>query len=104
MGEHITAQATEQRFKNHDAEQADGDHVQGGQAAVHQHLVHHHLEEQRGEQREYIEDEGHQQHFAEQLAVFDNSRDKPAEVETGQVAGQRSFGADQDQLAGPACV
>ncbi|MNQ78571.1 hypothetical protein D3C85_934860 [compost metagenome] len=70
---------------------------------MYQHLVHHHLEEQRRQQRENLQDERHQQHFAEQLAVFDDGRDEPAEVELAQLAGQRGLGADQDQFAGPTC-
>ncbi|MNZ69436.1 hypothetical protein D3C78_877340 [compost metagenome] len=88
VGEHIAAQAAQGGLEQHDAEQADGDHVQGAEPPVHQHLVHHHLEEQRGEQREDLQHEGHQQHFAEQLAVLDDGRDEPGEVELRQLPGQ----------------
>jgi len=102
VSEYVAAQAAQGGLEQHDAEQADGDHVKGAQPPVHQHLVHHHLEEQRGEQREDLQHEGHQQHFAEQLAVLDDGWDEPGEVELGQFAGQRGFGAEQDQLASPA--
>ncbi|MNZ26464.1 hypothetical protein D3C78_436560 [compost metagenome] len=102
MGEHVAAQAAQGGFEQHDAEQADGDHVKGAEPPVHQNLVHYHLKEQRGEQREDLQHEGHQQHFAEQLAVLDDGRNEPGEVELRQFASQRSLGADQDQLAAPA--
>ena len=102
VGEHVAAQAAQGSLEQHDAEQADGDDVQGAQAAMHQHLVHHHLEEQGCDQGKDLQHEGHQQHLAKQLAILDDGRDEPGEVEFRQLAGQGSLGADQNQLAGPA--
>ncbi|MCY1527139.1 hypothetical protein D9M68_621960 [compost metagenome] len=70
---------------------------------MHQHFVHHHLEEQRSKQREYLEHEGGHQHFAKQLAVLDDGRDEPGEVEAGQFCRLGSLGAEQQQFAAPEC-
>ena len=40
----------------------------------------------RREQLENVEHKRHPQHFTEQLAVLDDGWDKPAEVETSQIA------------------
>jgi hypothetical protein len=58
--------------------------------------------EQRRDQGEELQDEGDQQHFAEQFAVFDYRGDEPAEVELRQFAGERGARGEQDQLAAPA--
>ncbi len=69
VAEDVAAQAVEQRLeaRPHDQE-ADDEHVQRGHAAVHEHLVHDDLEEQRADQREQLQDEGDEQHFAQQAA------------------------------------
>lgn len=69
---------------------------------MHQHLVHHHLEEQRGDQGEKLEGERHQDDLAQQLAVFDQRRDEPGEIESGQFAGERGAGGEEDELTAPA--
>jgi hypothetical protein len=102
VGEDIAADAGERHFEQHDDQQADGDHIERGHAAMDQYLVHHHLEKQRRDQGEELQDEGNQQHFAEQLAIFDYRGDEPAEVELRQIAGERGARGKQDQLAAPA--
>ena len=99
--EHIAAQRGQHDLERHHRQQPDRDHVQRGEAAVHQHLVHHHLEEQRRHQREALDDEGHQEYLEQQLAVAHHRRDEPAEIELGQRAGDRGARGHQDQLAGP---
>ena len=69
---------------------------------MHEDLVHHHLEEQRREQGEELQDEGDEQDFAEQLAVLDDGRDEPTEVEAREFAGERGARGEQDQIATPA--
>ncbi len=54
MGKNIGAQPAEDRLEAHDRKQANGDDLQGGQASMDQDLVHHHLEEQWGNQAEYL--------------------------------------------------
>jgi hypothetical protein len=49
-----------------------------------------------------LQDEGDQQHFAQQLAVLDHRRNEPGEVELRQFAGQRGARGEQDQFAAPA--
>ena len=85
MGKDITTQAAQQTFEQHEAEQAYGENVQGGQTAMDQHLVHHYLEEQRCQQGEYLQHKGGHQDFAQHLAVFDDGWNKPSEVESGKL-------------------
>jgi hypothetical protein len=102
VAEDVAAQGVEQALEHHDHHQADDEHVERGQAAVHQHLVHHDLEEQRADQREELQHEGDEQHFAQQLAVFDEAGDEPGEVELGQLARQAGAAGDEDEFAAPA--
>jgi len=71
---------------------------------VNQYLVHHHLEEEWGCQTNQLQKERHQQHFAQQFAVFDDGRNKPAEIEAGQLARKTCPGCKQNQLAIPLCL
>ncbi len=48
---------------------------------MHQHLVDHDLEEQRRDQREELQEERGDQHFAQQTAVFVDRAQKPGDVE-----------------------
>ncbi|MDP2821363.1 MAG: hypothetical protein Q8O52_01605 [Sulfuritalea sp.] len=102
VGEDITAHAGEHHFEQDHDQQAHGHDVERGETAMDQHLVHDDLEKQRRHQREKLQDEGHQQHFAEQLAVLDHGGNEPGEVELGQLAGQRGARGEQDQLIVPA--
>ena len=86
VAEDVAAQGVEQAFEHHDHHEADDQHVQGGQAAVHQDFVHDDLEEQGADQRKELQHEGDEQHFAQQFAVFDEAGDEPGEVELGQLA------------------
>ena len=69
---------------------------------MHQHLIHDDLEEQRGDEREQVEHERHQQHFTEQLAVFDDGGNEPGEVELRHLADRRGARGEEDELASPA--
>jgi hypothetical protein len=102
VAEDVGAQGVEDGLEHDDDHQADDQHVQRGHAPVHQNFVHYDLEEQRRHQAKELQHERNQQHFAQQLAVFDQRGDEPGEVELGQTAGQRSAAADEDELAGPA--
>ena len=101
MAEDIGAQAVEQALEHHDHHEADHEHIQGGHAAVHQHLVHHDLEEQGTDQRKELEHERNQQHLTQELAVLDEAGDKPGEVELGEVARQAGAAGDEDELTRP---
>ena len=70
VAEHIGAQRAECAFEHHHDQQPDHQHVERGQAPVHQHLVHHHLEKQRADQREQLQEQADQQHLAQQPPVF----------------------------------
>src|SRR6185369_656195 len=101
MAEDVGAQAIEGTFEDDDGNQADDQHIQRRHAFVDQYLVHDDLEEQRADQGEQLQHERDQQHFTQQLAVLDQRRDEPGEVEAGEFAGQAGAAGDQDQLASP---
>ena len=101
VAEDVGAQGVEQALEHHNHHQADDQYVQGGQAAVHQDFVHDDLEEQRADQRKELQHEGDEQHFAQQLAVFDEAGDEPGEVELGQLARQAGAAGDEDEFAAP---
>ena len=101
VAEDVGAQRVEHAFEQHHDDQADDEHIERGQAAVHEHLVHHHLEEQRADQREELKEEGDHEHLAQQLAVLDEAGQEPGEVELRQFACQRCAAGDEDQLAAP---
>ena len=97
--EEVGAQAVERHLEQGDGQQANGDDLQGGQAVVDQDLVHHNLEEQRGHEREHLDEERHHKHFEEYLPVLDHRRHEPAEVELRQIAQDRRSGGGQEQAA-----
>ena len=66
VGEQIGAQPRQHHLEHRHRQQTDSQHIQGGQPAMHQHLVDHHLKEQRRDQGEQLDEEGGDQHFAEQ--------------------------------------
>ena len=101
VAEHVGAQHRQNALEQHDDHEADHEHVERGQAAMHEHLVHHDLEEQRADQAEELQEQRDDEHFAEQLAVLHEARDEPAEVELRELAGERRAAGDEDELAGP---
>ena len=101
VAEHIGAQGVEHALEDDHHHQADDQHVQRGQAFVHQHFVHHNLKEQGADQAEELQHEGDEQHLAQQLAVFDEAGDEPGEVELGQLTCQAGAAGDEDEFTGP---
>jgi len=81
VGKQIGAQDAEHGLEKRDRHQRDGQHVERAQGAMHQHLVDHHLEEQRRDQAEELQEEGSDQHLAQQAAIFVDRRDEPADAE-----------------------
>jgi len=75
--------------------------MQGGERLVHQHLVDHHLEEQRHEQREQLQEERGDQDFRERLAILDDRRDEPGEIELAILGAKVGALGEQDQAAVP---
>ena len=63
-------------------------------ALMDQYFVHHHLKEQGRHEAEQLQHEADQQHFAQQLAVFDQGGDEPGEVELGQLASKGGAAGD----------
>jgi hypothetical protein len=88
VAEDVSAQRIQHALEDDDDQEADDEHVERGHAAVDEHLVHHRLEKQWADEREELQEQGDQQHFAEQLAVFDESRHEPGEVEPREFAGE----------------
>ena len=72
--EQIGAQDAEHGLEQRDRDEADDQHVERAQRAMHQHLVDHDLEEQRRDQREELQEERGDQHLAEQAAGICGSR------------------------------
>ena len=99
--EEISSQDSQNGFENGDREQADDQHVQRAQAAVHQNLVDHHLEEQRRDQGEHLQEERGHQHFAQQMPVFVDCPHEPGDVEAAGHLRQSGAPGHQDQFAVP---
>jgi hypothetical protein len=57
---------------------------------MHQYLVDHHLEEQRRDQREYLQEKRGDQHFREQMAVFVAGAGWPLDLQRILNAGGRA--------------
>ena len=99
--EEIRPQDSQNGFEDRDREQADDQHVQRAQAAVHQNLVDHHLEEQRRDQSEHLQEERGHQHFAQQMPVFVDRPHEPGDVEAAGHLRQSGAPGHQDQFAVP---
>ena len=83
----IVAQDSEHGVEQRDDDEADDEHVERGQRAVHQHLVDHDLEEQWRDQRKQLEEERGGQHLAEQPPVFADRADEPGDIELASEIG-----------------
>ncbi len=88
MDEQVGAQVAEQRLEHSDTDQAEHEHVEGGQALVDQDLVDDDLEEQGGDEAEDLEDEGGGEHLAEQRLEAGGGRQEPGEAEAAALAGR----------------
>ena len=99
--EQIGSQDAEHGLEHRDRNEADHQHVERAQRAVHQHLVDHHLEEQRRDQREDLQEERRDQHLAEQAPVLVDRAEKPGDVEAPADIGQSGAAGHQDQPAVP---
>ena len=66
---------------------------------MHQHFVGDHLKKQRRDQRKNLQHKRHRQHFKQQLAVFDDGGDKPAEIKPRRLRRQKRRRAHEDQRA-----
>ena len=99
--EEISPQDLQNGFENCDREQADDQHVQRAQAAVHENLVDHHLEEQRRDQGEHLQEERGHQHFAQQMPVFVDRPHEPGDVEAAGHLRQSGAPGHPNQFAVP---
>ena len=87
VGEQIGAQNSQNGLEHRDRHQADHQHIERAEGAMHQHLVDHHLEEQRRDQRKQLQEERSEQHLAQETAIFVNRAEKPGDVETAADVG-----------------
>ncbi|EGW52914.1 hypothetical protein TevJSym_cb00010 [endosymbiont of Tevnia jerichonana (vent Tica)] len=101
MRKEAGAQTTQHYLEDRHRQQADGEHIQGGHAPMHQHLVDHHLKKERRDQGEKLQEEGGQQHLAQQPAVFNDGGDEPAEIKAAALARQQRAFSDENQLTAP---
>ncbi len=101
VGEDVGAKSAEDRLEDRDGDEADQQHVQGRHAAMDQHLVHHHLEEQRRDQGEYLQEEGREQHLAQDVAVLVDRAHEPGDVELPAEIRQGRAPRDEDERPVP---
>ena len=80
----IGAQDAEDRLENRNGDEPDNEHVERAQGAVDQHLVDDDLEEQRRDERKQLEEERGGEDLAEQIAVFVDGAEEPADVEAAR--------------------
>ena len=99
--EKIGAQDAEDGLEYPDRDEPDHEHVERAHAAMHEHLVDHHLEEQRRDQREELQEEGGDQHLAEEPTVFVNGTEEPGDIEASREIEQSGSPGHQDQTARP---
>jgi hypothetical protein len=87
--------------KKDDKQKPDGQHIQGGDAFMHQNLIDHHLEENRRQQGEQLDEKRRGQNFQQKTAILDDGRDKPGNVELTYAFAQPRPPGNQDDFAGP---
>src|SRR5215467_70178 len=97
----IGAEAAQRVVEDGQRDHANRQHVQRRETLVHQNLVDHHLCEERCQQGKQLQKERSDEDFAEKLAVFDDGRNKPGEIELQVLRTQVRPLRKQQQLAGP---
>ena len=102
VGQDVGAQAAQHDLKQGHDRQAQGQHLEGRQTPVHEHLVDDHLEEQRREQGKELNEEGADQDLGQRLTVLLDRVQEPGDAETAARVAQRGAAHDQDQVAAPA--
>ena len=102
--EKIGAQYAEDRFEQRNGDQPNDEHVERAQGATDQHLVDDDLEEQRRDQREKLEEERGDEDLAEQMAVFVDGAEEPADVEAARKIHQSGATCHQHKTAVPNCL
>jgi hypothetical protein len=100
--EYVGAQRAEQRLEDRYRDKPDHQDVERGEPAMHQHLVDHHLEEQRRDQREYLQEKRRDQHLGEQMTILVHRLQKPGDVEFPGEIAERGAPRNQHQPSAPA--
>jgi hypothetical protein len=104
VGKHVGAQTVQHHVEYGDGRHADGDDMQRGHPVMHQHLVHHDLVEQRCDEGEQLDEQRNDEDFPQDLAVFHDRRNEPAEIELGQLTQHRGTRGDQQQSSAIALI
>ncbi len=99
--EDIGSQDAEHGLEDRNGDEADDQHVERAEAAVHEHLVDHDLEEQGRDQAEELEEEGRDENARQHLAIFVDRPHEPADVEAARQVEQAGPAGHEDHLAVP---
>ena len=78
-------------------DQADDQHVERGHAPVHEHLVDDDLKEERRDQRKQLQEEGGDEHLAEQAPILVDAPREPGDVEPSSQVNQGCAAGHKDE-------
>ena len=101
VGKEIGAQRRQDCFKQGDHGQADHQHLQRADPAMHEDLVDDNLKEKRADQREDLKEERGDQNLGQQMAILHDRAEKPCDIEPPRQIGKRRPARHQDQMAIP---
>ena len=101
MREEICAKTAERRIEYRQSHHPDREDMEGGEALMDQDLVDDHLCEQRRQQRKQLQEERSDQDLPEKLAVLDNGRNEPSEIEFQILQAQIGAFGEEEKLARP---
>lgn len=103
VGENVCAQGRQDAFKDRYDDKADNQHIERGQAAMHQHLVDDHLKEERRHKREELQEERRHQNFHQHRTVFMHRLQEPGDVKPPDQFAEASAASHQDKTSAPLC-
>lgn len=101
MHQEVCLQDRQNRFEDDEDEHPGGEHIEGRDALVDQHLVDDDLGEKRCRESEDLDDEGCRQDLPEDLPVLPDRGHEPEEVETPVRAIEPQARFDQNDATGP---
>ncbi len=93
--------APEQRLEYADHNKTQHQHVERGDAAMHEYLVDHYLKEKRRDQAEQLQEKRSQQNLTQQALVFDHRGNEPRDIEVAHAFQRTGAAGEQDQIAAP---
>ena len=101
VGKQIGAQRAEHRLEDRDRHQADDQHFERAKSAMNEHLVDDDLEEERADEREELQEERGDEHFAQEAAIFLDRAEEPGDVEAPREVRERRTARHQNQTSIP---